>query len=151
MSDGKLTEESDISKMELDAISDLIITGGFENEMEEWICTEVPPLKVENEETPKRARFKLDICLPPKKRKQLSGSEIVKSRQALHFENFGEPTSFSLINLHRHLLGCSPEQSHGAEADCLSLMRTTAALGYRWTDWVKENSQKFETCTEMWG
>ena len=151
VSDVKLTKEDNISKMELDAISDLIIKGVFENEMEEGICTEVPPLKVENEETPKRARCKPDICLPPKKRKQFSGSEIVKSRKALHFETLGEPKSFSLINLHRHLLGCSPEQSHGAEADCLSLMRTTAALGESWTDWIKLNSQKFGTCKKMWG
>ena len=149
MSDVKLTEENNIVKMELDAVSDLINTGVFEIEMEEGICTEVPPSKAENEETPKR--YKPDICLPPKKPKQFSGSEIVKSRKALHFENPEEPTSFSLINLHRHLLGCSPEQSHGAEADCLSLMRTTAALGDRWTDWVKENCSKFETCKKMWG
>ena len=151
VSDVKLTEENNIAKMELDAVSDLINTGVFEIEMEEGICTEVPPSKAENEETPKSARYKPDICLPPKKPKQFSGSEIVKSRKALHFENPEEPTSFSLINLHRHLLGCSPEQSHGAEADCLSLMRTTAALGDRWTDWVKENSLKFETCKKMWG
>ena len=149
--DVKLTEENNVVKMELDAISDLINTGVFEIEMEEGICTEVPSSKAENEETPKSARYKLDKCLPPKKRKQFSGSEIVKSRKALHFENPEEPTSFSLINLHRHLLGCSPEQSHGAEADCLSLMRTTAALGDKWTDWVKENSLKFETCKKMWG
>ena len=144
-------EEEKIVKIEMDAITDLINTGVFEIEMEEGICTEVPSSKAENEETPKSARYKLDICLPPKKRKQFSGSEIVKSRKALHFENPEEPTSFSLINLHRHLLGCSPEQSHGAEADCLSLMRTTAALGDKWTDWVKENSLKFETCKKMWG
>jgi three prime repair exonuclease-1 len=149
--DVKLTEENNVVKMELDAISDLINTGVFEIEMEEGICTEFPLSKAENEETPKSARYKPDICLPPKKRKQFSGSEIVTSRKALKFENPKKPTSFSLINLHRYLLGCSPEQSHGAEADCLSLMRTTAALGDRWTDWVKENCLKFETCKKMWG
>ena len=96
-------------------------------------------------------RHKPDICLSPKKRKNFLGSEIVTSRKVLNFENLEEPKSFSLINLHRYLLGYSPEQSHGAEADCLSLMKTTAALGDRWTDWVKENCSKFETFKKMWG
>jgi hypothetical protein len=129
VSDVKLTEENNIVKMEVDVVSDLINTGVFEIEMEEGICTEVSSSKAEHEETPKGARYKLDICLPPKKHKQFSGSEIVKSRKALHFENPEEPTSFLLINLHRNLLGCSPEQSHGAEADCLSQLKATAALG----------------------
>ena len=147
----KLTKENNIVKMELDAVSDLISKGEFEIEMEEGTHTEVKFSKSENEETPKSTKYKSNICLPPKKRKQFSGFEIVKSRKALKFEIPGEPVSFSLINLHRHLLGCSPEESHGAEADCLSLMRTTAALGQKWIDWVKENCLKFETCKKMWG
>ena len=147
----KLTKENNIVKMELDAVSDLISKGEFEIEMEEGKHTELKCSKSENEETPKSTKYKSNICLPPKKRKQFSGFEIVKSRKALKFEIPGEPVSFSLINLHRHLLGCSPEESHGAEADCLSLMRTTAALGQKWIDWVKENCLKFETCKKMWG
>jgi hypothetical protein len=151
VTDVKLTEENKFVKLELDAVSYMINSGVFEVEMEEGICTKIPLSKAENEKTPKRTRYQPDICLPPKKREQSSGSEIVKSRKALKFENPEEPTSFSLINLHRHLLGCSPELSHGAEADCLSLMRTTAALGDRWTDWVKQNCLKFETSKKMWG
>ena len=147
----KLAEEHNNAKLELDAISDLINTGVFEIEMEEGICTEFPLSKAKNEETPKSVRHKPDICLSPKKRKNFLGSEIVTSRKVLNFENLEEPKSFSLINLHRYLLGYSPEQSHGAEADCLSLMKTTAALGDRWTDWVKENCSKFETFKKMWG
>ena len=147
----KLTKENNIVKMELDAVSDLISKGEFEIDMEEGTHTEINFSKSENEETPKSTKYKSNICLPPKKRKQFSGFEIVKSRKALKFEIPGEPVSFSLINLHRHLLGCSPEESHGAEADCLSLMRTTAALGQKWIDWVKENCLKFETCKKMWG
>ena len=147
----KLAEEHNNAKLELDAISDLINTGVFEIEMEEGICTEFPLSKAKNEETPKSVRHKPDICLSPKKRKNFLGSEIVTSRKVLNFENLEEPKSFSLINLHRYLLGYSLEQSHGAEADCLSLMKTTAALGDRWTDWVKENCSKFETFKKMWG
>jgi hypothetical protein len=32
-----------------------------------------------------------------------------------------------------------PDQSHGAEADCITLIRTTAALGTGWIDWMKDN------------
>ena len=146
----ELTEENKVVQMELDAVSDLINTGVFETELTEETCTKANLSKVENERTPKSARYKSNICLPPKKRKQYFSSEIVKSRKVLKFENPGDPKSFSLVNLHRHLLGCPPEQSHGAEADCLSLMRTTAAIGDTWIDYVKKNCSKFEACKKMW-
>jgi DNA polymerase III epsilon subunit-like protein len=60
------------------------------------------------------------------------------------------PSSFSLVNLHNHLLGFPPSKSHGAEADCLTLLRTTAALGQDWLDWVEENSYLIEGCKAMW-
>ena len=60
------------------------------------------------------------------------------------------PSSFSLVNLHNHLLGFPPSKSHGAEADCLSLLRTTAALGQDWLDWVEENCCLLEDCKTMW-
>ena len=50
----------------------------------------------------------------------------VSSKKRLNFTNNMSPRSYSLINLHKHLLGCYPSQSHGAEADCLSLLRKTA-------------------------
>ena len=60
------------------------------------------------------------------------------------------PSSFSLVNLHNHLFGIPPLKSHGAEADCLALLRTTVALGQDWLDWVKENCYFFEGCKAMW-
>jgi DNA polymerase III epsilon subunit-like protein len=66
-----------------------------------------------------------------------------RSEDALQLQNktdficLGKPTSCSLINLHKHLLGCSPFQSHGAEVDSLNLIRTTAVLGMEWVKWVK--------------
>ena len=83
--------------------------------------------------------------------------EIFKRREGpLQLQNkmdsicLGKPTSYSLINLHKHLLGCSPFQSHGAEVDCLTLIRTTAVLGIEWVGWVKENCHLFSMCTKMW-
>ena len=63
---------------------------------------------------------------------------------------FPTPTSFSLINLHKHLLGCPPEQSHGAEADCLALMRITALMGEDFLVWINDNYYKFRHCKAMW-
>ena len=76
------------------------------------------------------------------------GSQHLKKN--MDYICLGSPTSYSLINLHKQLLGCSPTQSHGAEADCLSLIRTTAALGDIWVEWVQENCYQFSKCSRMW-
>ena len=61
-------------------------------------------------------------------------------------EELSTPSSFSLINLHKHLLGCPPEQSHDAEADCLALLRV-AVLG---EEFLNDNYDKFRHCNGMW-
>ena len=83
--------------------------------------------------------------------------EIFKNRDEfqyfktnMDFIHPGRPTSYSLINLHKQLLGCYPTQSHGAEADCLTLIRITAALGNTWVKWVQENCYQFSRCAKMW-
>ena len=79
-----------------------------------------------------------------------------RSEHALQIQNkldficIGNPTSYSPINLHKHLLGYYPIQSHGEEVDCSALMRTIAVLGIEWVNWVKENCQLFSKCTKMW-
>ena len=60
------------------------------------------------------------------------------------------PKSFSLVNLHKHLLGAFPTKSHGAEEDCLALLRTTAAIGKDWLNWVENNHEKLSACKKMW-
>ena len=42
-------------------------------------------------------------------------------------------------------------QSHGAEADCLALMRVTAAIGKDWLEYVHDNCYEFSCCKAMWG
>ena len=76
--------------------------------------------------------------------------DALQLQNKMDFISLGKPRSYSLINLHKHLLGCSPLQSHGAEVDCLTLIRTTAVLGIEWVDWVKENCHLFSKCTKMW-
>ena len=141
-------EEEYIEKVEMDATTKLINTGVFESELTEGTNN---PYEAENELTPKSVRCNANTSFTPKKRKEFSFSDKLQSRKKLKFSNPDAPTSFSLINLHKHCLGYTPEQSHGAEADCLSLMRTTAALGIEWIDWVKGNCYKFESCKKMWG
>ena len=60
------------------------------------------------------------------------------------------PQSFSLINLCNDLLGSKPIRSHGAEADCLTLLRITAVLGKDWSDWLQKNCKLFSDCKKMW-
>ena len=61
---------------------------------------------------------------------------MLKAKKKLDFNEYKSPNIYSLINLHRQLLGCSPAEFHGAEADCLSLLKTTAVLGMEWVQWV---------------
>ena len=115
--------------MESDAVTDLISAGVFATEMLEGTDIEVNKTKSENEITPKTSGYKSNICLPPKKHKYISSSDIVKSRKALQFGNPTKPKSFSLINLHNHLVGYPPELSHGAEADCHTILHYSSRRG----------------------
>ena len=81
---------------------------------------------------------------------QLQNTGIFKSKKRMDSTNIGSPSSYSLINLHKHLLGCYPTKSHGAEADCLALLKTTAMLGREWLKWVEESCQLFSNCKQMW-
>ena len=83
-------------------------------------------------------------------RSKQQNASMSRPKKSLNFNNIGSPNSYSLINLHKHLLGVYPTQSHGAEADCLSLLRTTSVLGREWLDWLQDNSYLFSNCDRMW-
>ena len=85
-----------------------------------------------------------------RKRTQLHSTGMTRAKKKLDFVHCESPKSYSLINLHRHVLGYSPSQSHGAEADCITLLRTTAVFGMEWVQWVQDNCHLFSQCTEMW-
>ena len=72
----------------------------------------------------------------------ISKKKLKKARES--------PKSYSLINLHKQLLGSLPAQSHGAEADCLALIRTTAVFGMEWVQWLQDNSYMISNCRKMW-
>ena len=81
---------------------------------------------------------------------QLQTTVRLKSKKKLEFFAKESSTSYSLRNLHKQLLGSLPAQSHGAEADCLALLRTTSVFGMEWVQWVQENSYLISKCTKMW-
>ena len=139
-------------------VTNLIKAGHFESEIEEGACYKVNKLsnnielsKEENESSPIRHQVEHKHSLVPRKMKPVKCAEKHISRRKLDFSIQTPPKSFSLINLHKHLLGFPPDQSHGAEADCLTLLRTTAMLGSDWMDWVQQNNQLFASCRRMWG
>ena len=101
-------------------------------------------------ELPPRLQKSVILCVNPRKPNQILSPEKSKIRKKLSFSNQILPTSFSLLNRHMHILGIPPTQSHGAEADCLALLRTTAALGRKWINWVKNNCYLFSNCQKMW-
>ena len=78
-------------------------------------------------------------------------SENVNTNKSLRCTKQKIPSSFSLVNLHKHMFGITPAQSHGAEADCLALLRITTGLGSEWINWLKNNCSTFSSCKKMWG
>ena len=86
--------------------------------------------------------------MPKKLKQNLVNREGKQTNLFPH--NIGTPKSFSLINLHSHLLRFVPTKSHGAEDDCLTLIRTSAMLGRDWINWVEKNCQSIQHCEEMW-
>ena len=106
--------------------------------------------KKENEQTPLKNGIPLSSIVLINKRKQWQSTEVFKSKKKLKFSECEYPKSFSLINLHKQLLGYLPTISHGAEADCLALLRITAVIGDKWLVWVKNNSSPFSETKSMW-
>ena len=106
--------------------------------------------KQKNESTPTRSISLLYPKRRPKKLKEINYADKSKCRKKLDFSDCNMPTSFSLINLHKHFFGCPPNKSHGAEVDCLALMRITAVLGNDWLEWAQQNCTQFEKCEVMW-
>jgi DNA polymerase III epsilon subunit-like protein len=144
-------------RKEIDAATELMNAGMFESELMEGqvgvLIKESTSklLQDQNELTP-LGKCKRNIsCLGPSKHKKNSQHAKSKIRKKLGFSSPGSPKSFTLLNLHKHLLGVPPAQSHGSEADCLALLRTTAVLGNDWISWVRDNCYPFLKCEKMWG
>ena len=156
-------EEKTVEK-ELQSIKILLETGEFDKEEKSIALRQDLPNeqsiridhsnlligKKENEQTPVKNGIPLSSIVQTNKRKQWQSTEIFKTKKKLKFSECEYPKSFSLINLHKQLLGYLPMISHGAEADCLALLRITAVFGNKWLDWVKNNSSQFSETKSMW-
>ena len=73
----------------------------------------------------------------------------IMKRQERKYDPVQKKLFFS-IRSYAHILGCKPIMSHGAEVDCLALVRTTSALGSNWLDWEEKNCKLFSDCEKMW-
>ena len=140
-------------RLEIEACNVLIEAGMYDEEILEGISDEgiqkfnASVAEVDNNTTPKSRK---QTKVPKANVKKHCHQKSNPSRKLI-FSNLGKPTSFSLVNLHKHFLGFIPDQSHGAEADCITLLRTTAALGNDWIEWMKFNCYLIADCKKMWG
>ena len=146
----------EIETREIYVATELVKAGLFEAEMFEGHSESLDKdsseiLQADNEVTPSKGIKTVVPSLKPSKHAHIPHSEKFKARKKLTYLNHSTPTSFTLVNLHKHLLGVAPSQSHGAEADCLALLRTSAVLGEDWIKWVRNNSYSFSKCKKMWG
>ena len=131
----KLKEESCIE----------VKAGMFDSELEEG---QIVTLN-EDQLTPRYQKTSLSPRKPTKSSKRINVDNS-KVRKRLYFPNFRTPASFSLVNLHTDIFGRPPIQSHGAEVDCLALLRITSMFGSDWINWVKINCYPFLSCQKMW-
>ena len=83
-------------------------------------------------------------------------SEVVKAKKKLDFSAEellpeAKPASFSLPKLHRHWFGKEPDVKHGAEHDCMSLMRVCSYKGTDFIQYVNKSTKfKLSKIKEMW-
>ena len=173
--------KQEIVNQELQALSDLLEQGAFEEEFEEVFEEQEAAAKKrktevrtqlgssssrleqnglitasENDTTPARKKTEsLTLINTPKvkspKTKQPPITSVFKPRKRLLFsEDKKTVPSFSLGSLHTRLVGLAPAQAHGAEADCLALLRMTSALGQDWLEFVQSHHQPLANIKPMW-
>ncbi|TRY63567.1 hypothetical protein TCAL_11568 [Tigriopus californicus] len=87
----------------------------------------------------------------PKRRKKVpadpASSAMNRAKKRLDFD---QPPSFKLPLLHQHFLGSLPRESHGAESDCLSLLRVCATQASAILDLIPNRSQTLASAEPMW-
>ena len=159
-------EEKEIVKNEMEAVKSLLEAGEFDMEMDidrsksikfrkllkkaearNINTLEMLIEKSKSEQTPPRSSSEPSRSIKIMKKKQLH-NRVLKYKKKLEFP---ASQSFSLINLHRQLLGYTPTSLHGAEADSLALMRITAVIGDKWLEWANDNCILFSEIKQMWG
>jgi len=82
-------------------------------------------------------------------------SEVVKAKKKLDFSatelsHDSIPTSFSLPKLYYHWFNKEPDRKHGAEYDCITLMRVCAYKGKEFVNYANKNDTAFSSVKAMW-
>ena len=82
-------------------------------------------------------------------------SEVVKAKKKLDFSATklspdSIPTSFSLPKLYHHWFDKEPDRKHGAEYDCITLMRVCAYKGKEFVNYANKNDTAFSSIKAMW-
>lgn len=113
-------------------------------------------IRYDNEATPDKSLMMEPITRPQapiKSRKFLPASsrwnDTGRARKRLDFSTT-PPTSFSLPKLHEHIFGKLPESSHGAESDCMALMRVCAYRAKPFVSFIEQHAQPFSDTVKMW-
>ena len=109
----------------------------------------------ENDTTPVRKKtgplsHNKPLVQSPKTKQPAITSVFKPRKRSLFSEDQKKAPSFALGSLHTRLLGSAPAQTHGAEADCLALLRMTSALGQDWLAYVNNNNQPLASFKPMW-
>jgi len=94
----------------------------------------VPPMTPPT--SAKKRILELPACTPGKIAK-VEGDGGIFSTDAYFRGLQIMPPSYSLPNLHKHLFGMKPDESHGAEVDSLVLLKTLAVTGSSFTEYMK--------------
>merc|ERR1719342_2070948 len=144
--------EDGFKKLKVDKFVDCYeeITDVFMDSKEN--LTKRKTLEEENENTPKRTSAVASVSNIRKSSKtsQVSVKKYFKAKKRLSYSLCDTVKSYSLINLHKTMIGVDPTVSHGAEADCFTLMRVTSALGLDWITWAQEHCQPVNQIKPMW-
>jgi len=144
--------EDGFKKIKVDKFVDCYekITDVFMDSEENMTKRKTP--KEENETTPKRTSAVASVPIVQKSSKtsQISVKKYFKAKKRLSYSLCDTVKSYSLINLHKTLIGVDPTVSHGAEADCFTLMRVTSALGQDWITWAQDHCQPVSKIKPMW-
>jgi len=110
-------------------------------------CSEVTPDRLNYPQTNRHLGAPVKARLFTLPTERMLGA--VRARKRLDFSD-SQPPSFSLPKLHEYVFGKAPLSSHGAETDCLSLMRICASKAQHFIDFTEKNAKLFSSVKQMW-
>ena len=159
--------QKQIESEELKSLDELLSNGSFDDVFDEDDTAPLKRMKTEDSVdeffTKSRISAAENDTTPARKKTGGAPSEVGSTKKTVQslitssfkprkrlFPGSKSDQSLSLGSLHSRLLGVPPVQSHGAEADCLALLRVTSALGQDWLDYVNNNYKPLGTCQPMW-